>query len=290
MTGAQALRRRLAGAGYIADDDLASALFLARELRRPLLLEGEAGAGKTAVAQSLSQSEDAELVRLQCYEGLDAQSALYEWNYQKQLLSIRISEGGGGKTPDIFSDDYLLQRPLLRAIRAEKPCVLLVDEVDRADEEFEAYLLETLSDYQVSVPELGVLKARSTPMTILTSNATRALSDALRRRCLYFYLDYPGAEKEESIVRARCPGLDDSLVAQAVRFVQLLRREDLEKKPGVAETLDWVGALARLQIARLDAPDIAAKLRATLPCLLKTAADLQAVPPQKAAMIAARAG
>lgn len=288
MSGAERMRQDLAKAGYVADGDLAAALFLADELHRPLLLEGEAGVGKTAIAQALALAKGAELIRLQCYEGLDAQSTLYEWNYQKQLLAIRLSEKRAA-IKSIFTSDFLLERPLLRAIRCAKPPVLLVDEIDRADEEFEAYLLEVLSEYQVSVPELGVLKALSVPAVVLTSNATRALSDALRRRCLYFYLDYPDAEKELAIILAQRPNIDRTLAAQSVQFVQLLRREDLEKTPGVAETLDWVAALAHLRIKRLDSAETLKHLQITLPCLLKTAADRQAVPPDKAARLAAQA-
>ncbi len=280
------LRQTLAAVGYIADDDLAAAIYLARELSRPLLLEGEAGAGKTAVAQALAQAAGAELIRLQCYEGLDAQNTLYEWNYQKQLLAIRLGEATTMQS--VFSADYLLERPLLAAIRRAQSPVLLVDEVDRADEEFEAYLLEVLSDYQVSVPELGVVKAQSIPITMLTSNATRALSDALRRRCLYYYLDYPSEEKECAIVVARYPDIDRQLAVQAAKFVRLLRGEDLEKKPGVAETLDWVAALMRLKINHLETAVKSQELYITLSCLLKTTADRQAIPPQKAALLAAR--
>ncbi|MGI9348188.1 MAG: AAA family ATPase [Gammaproteobacteria bacterium] len=280
------LRQTLAAVGYIADDDLAAAIYLARELSRPLLLEGEAGAGKTAVAQALAQAAGAELIRLQCYEGLDAQNTLYEWNYQKQLLAIRLGEATTMQS--VFSADYLLERPLLAAIRRAQSPVLLVDEVDRADEEFEAYLLEVLSDYQVSVPELGVVKAQSIPITMLTSNATRALSDALRRRCLYYYLDYPSEEKECAIVVARYPDIDQQLAVQAAKFVRLLRGEDLEKKPGVAETLDWVAALMRLKINHLETAVKSQELYITLSCLLKTTADRQAIPPQKAALLAAR--
>ena len=283
---AAALRQTLTAAGYIADDDLAAAIFLARELSRPLLLEGEAGAGKTAVADALAQATDAGLIRLQCYEGLDAQNTLYEWNYQKQLLAIRLGEATTMQS--VFSADYLLERPLLAAIRRPSATVLLIDEVDRADEEFEAYLLEVLSDYQVSVPELGILKARSTPLTILTSNATRALSDALRRRCLYYYVDYPSEEKEQAIIEARLPGIDRQLAQQAAKFVRLLRVEDLEKKPGVAETLDWTAALMRLHISNLAQAEKHQKLYTTLSCLLKTSADRQAVPPQKASLLASR--
>lgn len=282
------LRQRLADAGYIAEESLATALYLASELSRPLLLEGEAGTGKTAIAAAAASAHAAELIRLQCYEGLDAQTTLYEWNYQKQLLAIRLRDGASQKLDSVFGEEFLLERPLLAAIRREQRCVLLVDEIDRADEEFEAYLLEVLSEYQVSVPELGVLTARSIPVVILTCNGTRALSDALRRRCLYYYVEYPDAEKELAIVRAHQPQAAAELAQQAVRFVRELRREELEKKPGIAETLDWIAALMRLGIGALNAPQARENLADTLSCLIKTAADRDAVPPQKAALMAAK--
>lgn len=282
------LRQRLADAGYIAEESLATALYLASELSRPLLLEGEAGTGKTAIAAAAASAHAAELIRLQCYEGLDAQTTLYEWNYQKQLLAIRLRDGASQKLDSVFGEEFLLERPLLAAIRREQRCVLLVDEIDRADEEFEAYLLEVLSEYQVSVPELGVLTARSIPIVILTCNGTRALSDALRRRCLYYYVEYPDAEKELAIVRAHQPQAAAELAQQAVRFVRELRREELEKKPGIAETLDWIAALMRLGIGALNAPQARENLADTLSCLIKTAADRDAVPPQKAALMAAK--
>lgn len=288
VADAAGLRQRLADAGYIAEESLATALYLASELSRPLLLEGEAGTGKTAIAAAAASAHAAELIRLQCYEGLDAQTTLYEWNYQKQLLAIRLRDGASQKLDSVFGEEFLLERPLLAAIRREQRCVLLVDEIDRADEEFEAYLLEVLSEYQVSVPELGVLTARSIPIVILTCNGTRALSDALRRRCLYYYVEYPDAEKELAIVRAHQPQAAAELAQQAVRFVRELRREELEKKPGIAETLDWIAALMRLGIGALNAPQARENLADTLSCLIKTAADRDAVPPQKAALMAAK--
>ena len=288
VADAAGLRQRLADAGYIAEESLATALYLASELSRPLLLEGEAGTGKTAIAAAAASAHAAELIRLQCYEGLDAQTTLYEWNYQKQLLAIRLRDGASQKLDSVFGEEFLLERPLLAAIRREQRCVLLVDEIDRADEEFEAYLLEVLSEYQVSVPELGVLTARSIPVVILTCNGTRALSDALRRRCLYYYVEYPDAEKELAIVRAHQPQAAAELAQQAVRFVRELRREELEKKPGIAETLDWIAALMRLGIGALNAPQARENLADTLSCLIKTAADRDTVPPQKAALMAAK--
>jgi len=274
------LQRNLAAAGYIADDGLAMALTLATGMRRPLLLEGQAGVGKTEIGKVLATVMDARLIRLQCYEGLDASATIYEWNYQRQLLAIKAHERDGLSADEIerhlFSDDYLLHRPLLEAIQQATSPVLLIDEIDRADEEFEAFLLEILSDFQITIPELGTIQARSVPYVILTSNGTRALSDALRRRCLYSYVEYPDPEKELAIVAARLPGIDAQLAGQVVRFVQLLRREELEKTPGVAETLDWATALMGLQLGTLDQD--ADALQASLICLLKTERDLKAVP------------
>ncbi len=283
----KALQRGLAGVGYIADDSLAMALALAIGLKRPLLLEGEAGVGKTDVAKALAAALGARLIRLQCYEGLDANATLYEWNYQRQLLAIRAHErdqlSGDEIERHVFSADYLLRRPLLEAISQQDPPVLLIDEIDRADEEFEAFLLEILSDFQVTIPELGTIKARSIPHVVLTSNGTRALSDALRRRCLYSYVDFPDEAKELAILRARLPGIEARLAGQIVRFVQLLRREPLEKKPGIAETIDWASALIGLDFRALDGDPGA--LQASLICLLKTEADLKAVPAEVAARL-----
>src|SRR5882757_9756610 len=244
----EAISDQLAAAGYIADRDIATALWLMEFLHRPLLLEGEAGVGKTEVAKALAAVHGAELIRLQCYEGLDQNAALYEWNYQRQLLAIKTREGVGENADaieeHIFSERYLLERPLLAAIRREKPPVLLVDEVDRADEEFEAFLLELLSDFQVTIPEFGAITAVSIPRVVLTSNATRELSDALRRRCLYHYLDFPDIDREAAILLNRQPNLDANFAFQIARMVGMLRKEDLKKVPGVAETLDWAATLA----------------------------------------------
>ena len=267
------LRESLYRAGYIADDGLATALWLAGELQRPLLVEGDAGVGKTALASALAVARGQSLVRLQCHEGLDLSQAAYEWNYGRQLLAIRLHEHGEEKVAeaDLFSRDYLLERPLLRAISSEQPCVLLIDEIDRADEAFEAFLLEVLADYQITVPELGTLRAKHVPQVVLTSNGTRELSDALRRRCLFHYLEYPTLAREIAIVRATLPQAEDTLIEQAVAFVQRLRREDLGKTPGVAETLDWVRALHRLAFREL--PDDPHALMASLACLIKTRDD-----------------
>jgi MoxR-like ATPase len=272
MTDAD-LRESLHRAGYIADDALATTLWLAGELQRPLLVEGDAGVGKTALATALARALQWRLVRLQCHEGLDLSQAAYEWNYSRQLLAIRLHETQPGHLAetDLFARDYLLERPLLQAIASEQPCVLLIDEVDRADEAFEALLLEVLADYQITVPELGTVKARHVPRVVLTSNGTRELSDALRRRCLFHYLDYPTLAREVAIVREVLPQAEQVLVEQAVAFVQRLRREDLGKTPGIAETLDWVRALHRLDFRTL--PDDPHALAGTLACLLKTRED-----------------
>ena len=270
-----AISDRLAAAGYIADRDIATALWLMEFLKRPLLLEGEAGVGKTEVAKALAAVHGAELIRLQCYEGLDQQAALYEWNYQRQLLAIKAREGIGENADaieeHIFSERYLLERPLLAAIRRERPPVLLIDEVDRADEEFEAFLLELLSDFQVSIPELGTIRALSIPRVLLTSNGTRELSDALRRRCLYHYVDFPDTDREARIILARMPGIDTELALQVATMVAAVRKEDLRKVPGVAETLDWAATLAGLAVHDLrQAPEA---VHETMMCLLKTHED-----------------
>jgi MoxR-like ATPase len=270
------LRERLQRAGYLADADLATTVWLASALQRPLLLEGDAGVGKTALATALAQSQNATLVRLQCFEGLDLAQAAYEWNYGRQLMAIRMSESdkdaaGRVRESDVFSRDYLLERPLLRAISQQGPCVLLIDEIDRADEAFEAFLLEVLAEYQITVPEIGTIRATHIPQVILTSNGTRELSDALRRRCLYHYLDYPTLAREIAIVKAALPQVDTRLVEDAVQFVQRLRREDLAKIPGIAETLDWVKALFQMRHTQL--PEDMSAVLGTLGCLLKTRED-----------------
>jgi MoxR-like ATPase len=266
---------RLAEVDYVADRDLAMALWLMDFLKRPLLLEGAAGVGKTEVAKALAALHGTVLIRLQCYEGLDQNAALYEWNYQRQLLAIKAREGAGEDAErieeHIFSEKYLLERPLLAAIRQEKPPVLLVDEVDRADEEFEAFLLELLSDFQVSIPELGTIAATSIPRVVLTSNGTRELSDALRRRCLYHYVDFPDVDREARIVLTRVPGIEAALALQISRMMAAIRKEDLRKVPGVAETLDWAATLAGLAVHDLRQEPEA--VHETMICLLKTHED-----------------
>jgi MoxR-like ATPase len=267
------------------------ALQLAVDLERPLLLEGEAGVGKTEIAKALAAVMATRLIRLQCYEGLDVNAAIYEWNYRRQLLAIKAHEqdglGAEAIEAEIFSERFLLRRPLLEAISAEQPPVLLIDEIDRADEEFEAYLLEILSDFQITIPELGTVRAVSIPHVVLTSNRTRELSDALRRRCLYAYVEFPDEARELAIIRARLPGIGTALAGQIARFVQALRREDLEKVPGIAETLDWAAALAGLGVERLERDP--AKLQASLICLLKTERDAQTVTAEVVARLAGQA-
>jgi MoxR-like ATPase len=289
-----ALQQELADAGYIAEPQLAAALLLMQDLGRPLLLEGDAGVGKTEVAKVLAQVRHTRLIRLQCYEGLDAHSAMYEWNYQRQLLAIKLLESDelasskdlAQKEQDIFSERYLLKRPLLEAISCEEPPVLLIDEVDRADEAFEAYLLELLSDFQLSIPELGTVHAISKPMVVITSNGTRELSDALRRRCLYQYIDYPDYDKELAIVRKKAPQSAAALAQQIVAFVQAVRRIDLQKRPGIAETLDWAAALLRLGITSIDIGGTE-RIMDTLSALIKTRDDRAALPREVVARLAA---
>ena len=269
------LKQKMDEAGYVYDDTMATVLYVALTLGRPLLIEGAAGVGKTEVAKVMAAALDRELVRLQCYEGLDESKALYEWNYQKQLLSIQVNmntQDSDALTKSLFSDEYLLERPLLKSIRSEKPVVLLIDEIDKADEEFEAFLLELLSEQQVTVPEIGTIKAKSIPFVVLTSNRARPLSEALRRRCAYLHIDYPDMEKELAILRKKLPHVDDRLCAQVALAVQKLRSsEAILKKPSIAETLDWAAALDALGIKELT-PQV---LRQTAGFVLKNNEDLE---------------
>ena len=290
MNEVAGLQRQLEEAGYIAEPSLAAALLLMLDLGRPLLLEGDAGVGKTEIAKALAAVRGARLIRLQCYEGLDVHAAMYEWNYQRQLLAIKLLEHddrpAAVKEQDIFSERYLLKRPLLEAISCAEPPVLLIDEVDRADEAFEAYLLELLSDFQMSIPELGTVRAVTRPLVVITSNGTRELSDALRRRCLYQYIDYPDFAKELAIVEIKTPQVKGQLARQVVEFVQSVRRMDLQKKPGIAETLDWTAALLRMGISVID-DDGAERILETLSALVKTREDRAGFTREVVARIAA---
>lgn len=274
----KAIIERFGRHGYVLDPELATTLFLLLRLRRPLLLEGHAGVGKTELARALSMALPARLIRLQCYEGLDMHSTIYEWNYQRQLLAIKIQEGADRsieeKESHIFGESYLLARPLLQAIMEEETApVLLIDEIDRADEAFEAFLLELLSDFQITIPEVGTIRAKHVPHVILTSNRTRELSDALKRRCLYYWADYPDKALELRIIASRMPEVDLELADQVVRFVQSLRSMKLAKTPGVAESIDWVAALLAMGKDSLDAPAIAR----TIGCILKSREDIEEV-------------
>ena len=267
------LQAELLHASYLADRGLASVLFLALKLEKPLLLEGEAGVGKTEAAKAMARVLPARLIRLQCYEGLDVAHAVYEWNYSRQLLHIRAAQEGTVSEEDLFGPEFLIRRPLLEAIETDEPVVLLIDEIDRADDEFEAFLLEVLSDFQITVPEIGTIQAVRRPVVILTSNRTRELHDALKRRALFHWIDHPSLEREGEIVRLRVPGVPERLALQAAAFVQGLRRLDLEKPPGVAETIDWAQALAALGSHELD-PEL---VESTLGSVLKHHEDLLAV-------------
>jgi len=271
------LRLRMDEAGYVYDEDLLTTLFVAYKLDRPLLIEGAAGVGKTEIAKVMAGALGRELVRMQCYEGLDESKTLYEWNYQKQLLSIQVNMGkkdDDSLTKSLFSDEYLLERPLLKSIRSEKPVVLLIDEIDKADEAFEAFLLELLSDLQVSIPEVGTITATTKPFIVLTSNRTRPISDALRRRCAYLYIEYPGLDKELAILRSRLPYVDEKLCLQVAQAVQKLRNnEEILKKPSVAEALDWAEALHALGVRELT-PEL---MKSTVGFVLKNNEDIETI-------------
>ncbi len=274
------VEKKLAQHDYISDRTLATSIFLSTKMQKPLLLEGEPGVGKTEVAKVISELLGAELIRLQCYEGLDTQTALYEWNYPRQMLELRLQEARGEDKKEIgkniFSEEFLLKRPLLCAIQsaADTPPVLLIDEIDRSDEEFEAFLLEILSDFQITVPELGTIAAKQPPIVILTSNRTRDLHEALKRRCLFHWIDYPGIAREIQIILTKVPGIEQELATQLATFMKLVREMDLYKLPGVAETLDWARALLALGISELDRDTV----EQTLGCILKYKADSEKLP------------
>jgi len=267
------LESALRGADYLPDRGLATALFLALALEKPVLLEGEAGVGKTEAAKALATALSARLIRLQCYEGLDVSHAVYEWNYPRQLLHIRAAQEGTVSEEELFGPEFLIRRPLLEAIDSDEPVVLLIDEIDRADEEFEAFLLEVLSDFQITIPELGTIRAAARPLVILTSNRTREVHDALKRRCLYQWIDYPTFDKEIAIVKERVPHASERLAAEVTTVVQQLRQRELYKVPGVSETIDWAAALAALGRESLDADSA----HDTLGVLLKAKEDIDAL-------------
>ncbi|TWE12071.1 AAA family ATPase [Rudaeicoccus suwonensis] len=266
-------RDRLGATGYLASEDIATTAYLAAVLGRPLLVEGPAGVGKTALAGALAAATDSAMLRLQCYEGVDEARALYEWNHAKQLLRITAEQSGGWDDvrTDIFGEEFLLERPLLAAVRAQRPTVLLIDELDKADEELEGLLLELLSEFQITIPELGTIRAAHRPMVVVTSNASRELSEALRRRCLFLHIDYPDAELEQRIVKSHVPDLDDELAASLVRVIGALRGLDLRKAPSVAETVDWASTLVSLDADRLD-PEL---VRRSLGVILKHRSDIE---------------
>ena len=273
FAGVEDVLGKLETTGYVADDGIATVVYLADKLGKPLLVEGPAGVGKTELAKALATTLGQPLVRLQCYEGVDETKALYEWNYKKQLLRIQAGEGASWDelSDDIFSEPFLLERPVLKAIRAAEPVVLLIDEIDKLDFEAEALLLEVLSDWQISIPEMGTVGARHQPFVVLTSNNERELSEALKRRCLYLYVDYPTVEREKTIVMSRVPEIGDALADQVVRLVRSIRELELKKAPSIAETLDWARTLLHLSITELDSESV----RTTLPVLLKYQSDLE---------------
>jgi MoxR-like ATPase len=279
------LETALARVSYLPDRGLATALYLSLTLEKPLLLEGEAGVGKTEAAKSVAAALEVPLIRLQCYEGLDVAHAVYEWNYARQLLHIRAAQEGTVDEAELFGREFLIRRPLLEAVESEQPVLLLIDEVDRADEEFEAFLLEILSDFQITIPELGTIEAKQRPFVILTSNRTRELHDALKRRCLFHWIDHPSVEREIEIVRVRVPGVPERLAEEAARFAAELRMLDLQKPPGLAETIDWVQALTALGRQELDVEHV----EATLGSVLKYHEDLLSIRDESLAGLVASA-
>jgi MoxR-like ATPase len=281
------LQKRLAACNYLTDKDVATVIYLAVRLQKPLLVEGPAGVGKTELAKALAAATNSRLIRLQCYEGLDEAKALYEWNYQKQLLCLHVkqnrSKSWDEAKDDIFTPEFLLRRPLLEALDSEEPAVLLIDEVDKSDEEFESFLLEILSDFQVTIPELGTIKARRIPIAVLTSNNFRDFGDALKRRCFHLYLDYPTFERELEIIHLKAPEIDRLLAEQAVLFIQTIRKQNLKKPPSIAETIDWARALLTLNVQKID--DQAA--RGTLSILLKYQTDIEKILPRISSLLSA---
>jgi MoxR-like ATPase len=279
LNSIEEIETRFAEQGYIVDRMLATTVYLSITLGKPVFLEGEPGVGKTEIAKVIANILGTELIRLQCYEGLDTNSALYEWNYPRQMLEVRLQEARGVEKENIgrniFSEEFLMKRPLLSAIQAEGdvPPVLLIDEVDRSDEEFEAFLLEVLSDFQITIPEIGTISARQRPIVVLTSNRTRELHDALKRRCLYHWIDYPSYQKEMQIVAARVKGIREELAKQICQFMEVVRKEDLYKRPGIAETLDWAHSLLKLGVSDLDKETV----EATLGCILKYKGDIDKI-------------
>lgn len=279
------LQQKLAEHNYLTDRNVATVVYLALKLQKPLLIEGPAGVGKTELAKVLAAATQSRLIRLQCYEGLDEAKALYEWNYQKQLLCLQVKQNQSKSweeaKEDIFTPEFLLRRPLLLALESREPVVLLIDEVDKSDEEFESFLLEILSDYQITIPELGTIKATQIPVAVLTSNNFRDFGDALKRRCIHLYLDYPSFERELEIVRLKVPGIQNALARQLVRFIQVIRKQDLKKPPSIAETIDWARALLTLGVQQIDEEIV----QSTLSLVLKYQTDIEKLLPKVSSLL-----
>ncbi len=285
FTSVEELQQKLAEHNYLTDRNVATVVYLALKLQKPLLIEGPAGVGKTELAKVLAAATQSRLIRLQCYEGLDEAKALYEWNYQKQLLCLQVKQNQSKSweeaKEDIFTPEFLLRRPLLLALESREPVVLLIDEVDKSDEEFESFLLEILSDYQITIPELGTIKARQIPVAVLTSNNFRDFGDALKRRCIHLYLDYPSFERELEIVRLKVPGIQNALAQQVVRFIQVIRKQDLKKPPSIAETIDWARALLTLGVQQIDEEIV----QSTLSLILKYQTDIEKLLPKVSSLL-----
>ncbi len=285
FTSVEELQQKLAEHNYLTDRNVATVVYLALKLQKPLLIEGPAGVGKTELAKVLAAATQSRLIRLQCYEGLDEAKALYEWNYQKQLLCLQVKQNQSKSweeaKEDIFTPEFLLRRPLLLALESREPVVLLIDEVDKSDEEFESFLLEILSDYQITIPELGTIKATQIPVAVLTSNNFRDFGDALKRRCIHLYLDYPSFERELEIVRLKVPGIQNALAQQLVRFIQVIRKQDLKKPPSIAETIDWARALLTLGVQQIDEEIV----QSTLSLILKYQTDIEKLLPKVSSLL-----